>query len=182
MNMIDLYCGRGGWSKGFQSQGYQCFGYDIDPRFQQNYPGVFRCRDVLELTAEELQQLQPVIICASSPCDEFSRHKMPWTRARHPPEPELGIRLARKAFSLAQQLRVPFIFENVGIAQRWLGPAVNHCGPFYFWGDVPALLPREVSRRIKESYGSRERDRRAEIPFELADWIARQNWMKEPAA
>jgi hypothetical protein len=55
------------------------------------------------------------------------------------------------------------------------GRAVNFCGPFYLWGDgVPALLPKDVERRTKESYGSKERAKRAEIPLPLADWIGRQ--------
>jgi hypothetical protein len=172
--MIELYCGRGGWSKGFLAHGFDCYGFDIERRFATLYPGHFRQIDIRELSAADLEPLQAKIICASSPCEQFSRFTMPWTRARNPPEPTLGIELARKAFSLAKALRLPLIFENVQTAQRWLGRAVNFCGPFYLWGDgVPALLPSEIRRRVKESYGSKERDRRAEIPFDLADWIAR---------
>lgn len=173
--MIELYCGRGGWTRGFQSHGFTCYGFDLDPKFEDLYPGTFTRADVRKLEIGSLRKLKARVICASSPCDEFARFTMPWTRARNPPEPVIGIELAREAFYIAEQVAIPLIFENVCRAQRWLGRAVMHCGPFYLWGTgVPALLPRDVTRRVKESYGSKERDKRAEIPFELADWIARQ--------
>ena len=173
--MLEFYCGRGGWTKGFLAHGFECHGYDIEPKFSQLYPGQFHLCDVRRLIGGDLRALRPAVLCASSPCDEFSRWTMPWTRKRNPPEPELGIQLAKFAVYMAELLEIPLILENVQTAQRWLGKAVNHCGPFYLWGDgVPALLPREVERRVKESYGSKERDKRAEIPFGLADWVARQ--------
>lgn len=173
--MLDLYCGRGGWSKGFMAHGFDCYGYDIDERFRQFYPGTFILCDVRTIPSKELRSAGFAVMCASSPCEEFSRFTMPWTRARNPPEPILGVELARKAFEIAKVLGIPLILENVRTARNWLGPSVNHCGPFYLWGDgVPALIPSDVQRRVKESYGSKERDKRAEIPFELSDWIARQ--------
>jgi hypothetical protein len=172
--MLDLCCGRGGWTKGFLPHGFKCYGYDIDPKFRSLYPGSFIEGDVRKIPLAELRNQNVRVVCASSPCEEFSRFTMPWTRAKNPPEPILGIELARACFTIAEALGVPLIFENVRLAQRWLGRAVMHCGPFYLWGDgVPCLLPRDVQRRVKESYGSKERDKRAEIPFELADWIAR---------
>jgi sugar phosphate isomerase/epimerase len=174
--MLDLYCGRGGWTKAFLAHGFECHGYDVED-FSVHYPGIFHRLDVLSLAAAELRRRftdRIVVVCASSPCDEFARFTMPWTRAKNPPEPDLGIQLARRAFDIARELGVPLIFENVRSAQKWLGRAVMFSGPFYLWGDgVPALLPREVRRRPKESFGSKERDKRAEIPFDLADAIAR---------
>lgn len=173
--MLDLCCGRGGWSKAFLAHGFDCYGYDIDEKFRALYPGNFIRGDVREVPVDELRGQDIRLVCASSPCEEFSRFTMPWTRAKNPPEPKLGIELAHACFGIAAALKVPLIFENVMTAQRWLGRAVMHCGPFYLWGDgVPALLPSDVRRRVKESYGSKERDKRAEIPFDLADWIARQ--------
>lgn len=173
--MLDLCCGRGGWTKGFMAHGFTCYGYDIDERFRDLYPGGFILGDIREIPVSELKGCDIAVVCASTPCEEFSRHAMPWTRAKNPPHPALGIELAQTAMKIAKHLGVPLILENVRTAQKWLGYAVNHCGPFYLWGDgVPALLPREVERRVKESYGSKERDKRAEIPFALADWVARQ--------
>jgi len=156
------------------AHGFDCYGVDVEDKFRALYPGKFICADVRQFESQYWKNMNIRVICASSPCEEFSRHTMPWTRAKNPPEPKLGIELANVAMHIAADLGVPLILENVRTAQKWLGRAVMHCGLFYLWGDgVPALLPREVQRRVKESYGSKERDRRAEIPFELADWIAR---------
>ena len=174
--MLDFYCGRGGWTRGFMSQGFECHGFDIED-FHSVYPGHFhridvRHLDVAKIRAEFGDRLR--VICASSPCDEFARFTMPWTRAKNPPEPKLGIELAQTAFHLADALGVPLIFENVRSAQRWLGRAVMHSGPFYLWGNgVPALLPIGVRRRPKEAWSSKQRDMRSEIPLDLAEAIAR---------
>jgi hypothetical protein len=172
--MLDLYCGRGGWTKGFIAHGFQCDGYDINPKFKGVYPGTFFLRDIRDTVLEDFEERDYSVVCASPPCEEFSRHTMPWTRAKNPPEPVLALELARYPFQIADWIKAPLILENVATARRWLGPSVNHCGPFHLWGDgVPALIPYDVRRRVKESYGSKERDKRAEIPFDLADWLGR---------
>jgi hypothetical protein len=174
--MIDLYCGFGGWTDAFLAHGFECHGYDIGD-FSGQYSGVFHRQDILQLRSSELKKQfasRIAVVCASSPCDEFARFTMPWTRAKNPPTPDMGIRLAHRAFELAKELGVPLIFENVRSAQRWLGKAVMFSGPFYLWGDgVPALLPVGVRRRKKESFGSKQKSERAKIPFDLADAFAR---------
>lgn len=62
---------------------------------------------------------------------------------------------------------VPLVIENVRGAQRFMGRAQDHRGAFYFWGDVPPLLPR-VQPRQKQSMSSTRAAERAVIPFELA--------------
>jgi hypothetical protein len=163
---IDLCCGSGGWAAGFLAEGYRVIGYDIVD--QADYPGEFRRVDVRELWGCDLGA--PAVIVASPPCEEFSRHQMPWTARRNPPEPDLSVILACR--NVARAAGAPLILENVRKAQDWLGPARWHCGSFYLWGDVPALMP-EVIHRPKESYGSKDRLKRARVPFDLAAWIAR---------
>lgn len=35
--------------------------------------------------------------------------------------------------------------ENVRAAQRFIGDAANHCGPFYLWGNaVPPIMPQGI--------------------------------------
>ena len=165
--MVDLYCGAGGWTDAFLDKGWRVVGYDIYRH--PAYRGELVLSNVLTLTAADLPAGTSLIV-ASPPCEEFSRFQMPWTRAKNPPEPDL--RLAAKAFQLAEELGVPLILENVRMAQRWLGPAVAHWGPFYLWGDgVPALLPA-VNYRSKENYSSTWRAERAKIPADLARWVA----------
>lgn len=165
--VVDLCCGAGGWTDPFLDRGLRVVGYDIYRH--PEYRGELVIGDVLKLQPEDLPE-GVVLIVASPPCEEFSRHSMPWTRKRNPPEPDL--RLVKKAFELGRAIQVPLVLENVRAAQKWLGPAVAHWGPFYLWGDgVPALLPY-VSYRAKESYSSKDRAARARIPELLADWVA----------
>ena len=163
--LIDLCCGLGGWSQPFIDRGWRAVGFDIK-RF--DYPGELVIQDVRTIDGRNLRGAR--LIVASPPCEEFSRFQMPWTRAKNPPEPDLSI--VDACFRIAREAHAPVILENVRAAREWLGMATMHWGPFYLWGDgVPALLP-SLSYRLKESYSSSERAKRAQIPRVLADWIA----------
>jgi hypothetical protein len=164
--VYDLCCGSGGWATGLIVAGYRVIGYDIDP--QPLYPGEFRQADVTALDGADMRNA--VFIVASPPCEQFSRHQMPWTKRRNPPPPDLSI--VEACWRIAAEAGLPIILENVRAAQAWLGRAKWHCGAFYLWGDVPALMPRVV-HRPKESYGSKDRLKRARVPLELAEWIGR---------
>ncbi len=43
--------------------------------------------------------------------------------------------------SAAAGRHIPMVVENVNGAQPWVGRARWHYGSYYFWGDVPALMP-----------------------------------------
>jgi len=46
-----------------------------------------------------------------------------------------------------QRSGIPFVMENVRPAQKFVGNAVNHVGPFYLWGNaVPPLLPQGIKK------------------------------------
>jgi hypothetical protein len=170
--IVDLFCGRGGWTKAFLAAGHEVIGVDIVR--QPSYPpaAMFYPADCLTLKGAGFTGAD--LIVASSPCDQFSPFQMPWTRARNPPYPQQGIALFRAAERIAREANVPLVLENVRAAQPFVGRAVAHVGPFYLWGDgVPALLPKHIRRRTKESYGSSQRAERAEIPPDLADALAR---------
>jgi len=189
--VIDLCCGKGGWSRAFIAEGYRAIGFDINQEFEADYPGEFHALDILvfaRMVQEWCRLRQPnivsrsAVIVASPPCEEFTRHQMPWTRKRNPPPPDLS--LVRACESISRSSGRPMVLENVRKAQDWLGPARWHCGPFYLWGDVPAIMPTlkfgadhhdpnaDVIRQ-KQTMSSSARADRAIVPFELARHIAR---------
>jgi hypothetical protein len=175
--MCDLFCGRGGWTKGFQSHGWHCVGIDLFP--QPDYPGEFIQADVAHLL-----ELPPAdFYCCSSICDPFTCHCMAHFQ-KNPKWPWLGICLFEASRSLLDATGKPYLMENVRCAEKFVGKAVNHCGSFYLWGSgVPAIFPRECYSLTKgaEDYASGplrhlskeyRKSHLAEIPTPLAGYIA----------
>ena len=147
MIVYDLYCGLGGWSEGFLSEGYRCVGFDIEAHDYGTggYSGELVVRDVRSIHGSELKDATCIV--GSSPCQEFSYRAMPWKRAKALPPPYLGIELFNAQFRIQREAseaagrHIPMVVENVRGAQKWVGLAAWHYGSFYLWGDVPALMP-----------------------------------------
>lgn len=167
---LDLCCGLGGWAAGLIAEGWRVIGIDLKD-FSAFYPGEFVQADLL--TWEGWRGLPAKLVVASTPCEEFTRHSMPWTRAKNPPQPSLA--LWQRANQIAAVLGVPLIQENVRGAQAFIGRSAMNCGPFHLWGDVPVLVPVFVGKK-KESYAGCERAQRAVIPEHLSRWIGRCMW------
>jgi hypothetical protein len=152
VRMLDLFCGRWGWSKAFTERGWECVGVDLvePPEIPEGCE--FMKQDILQITADS-----PFMhwddgtkyfdfICASSPCEQFSVHGMKHFHP-NPKYPELGIKLFNHTRSLCEASGVPYVMENVRAAQEFVGRAVNHCGPFFLWGSaVPPLMPQGVKK------------------------------------
>jgi hypothetical protein len=157
--MLDLFCGRLGWSKAFLARGWECVGVDLvePPEIPQGFQ-FFAC-DVLEIRIGEggyafrpnpvaPDYLTPLgqfdFICASSPCEQFSVHGMKHFHP-NPPYPELGIKLFNHTREICEESGVPYVMENVRAAQQFVGKAAHHCGSFYLWGNgVPPLMHQGI--------------------------------------
>ena len=143
---IDLFCGLGGWAKGFIAEGYKVIGFDLEVR---PYPGELVIQNVRTLHGSQFKKA--AIIVASPPCQEYSYRAMPWKRVKTLPSPsnelfEACFRIQREACTAASH-HIPLIVENVRGAQKWIGPARWHFGSYYLWGDVPALMPFPAVRK-----------------------------------
>lgn len=156
MRLLDLFCGRWGWSKAFAARGWECVGVDLaePPEIPQGC--TFIKADVLEVTditpsrtsdrSISVCHIAPDFIVASSPCEQFSVHGMKHFHP-NPPYPELGIKLFNHTRQICEASGVPYVMENVKPAENFVGQAVNHCGPFYLWGNaVPPILPQGVKK------------------------------------
>ena len=190
---IELFCGRFGWGKGFVAEGYRVIGFDI---LHESYHGGVPegCELVLQdvLTLHDSQFKDAACIVASPPCQAYSYRAMPWKRAKALPPPsnelfDACFRIQREASEAAGRY-IPMVVENVKGAQTWVGSAEWHYGSFYLWGDVPALMPKSLcskgfTKRFEDMPMARlystSPERKAasaaiaEIPFDLANWIAR---------
>lgn len=149
MRLLDLFCGRFGWSRAFAERGWECVGVDLVAPPEIPAGCEFFHADILNLNAGDVLCLSPDFICSSSPCEQFSVHGMKHFHP-NPPYPELGIRLFNHTRSLCEASGLPYVMENVRAAQEFVGKAVNHCGPFYLWGNaVPPLMPQGIQKGVR---------------------------------
>ena len=141
--MCDLFCGRGGWTKGFQAHGWRCIGFDLHP--QPDYPGEFIQADIAHL--HELPEAD--FYCCSSPCEQFSVHGMKHFHP-NPKWPWLGIALFEYARRLMEATGKPYVMENVRAAEKFMGYSQHKCGSFHLWGAVPPIVPQGVTKGMTQ--------------------------------
>jgi hypothetical protein len=151
--MLDLFCGRLGWSKAFLARGWQVTGVDlIAPPKPWPAGFTFLERDVLLLTWQWVR-VNFDFGCSSSPCEDFARFGL---RCFHPnpPYPKLGIHLFNHTRGMWEASGIPYIMENVRSAEQFVGNAVARCGPFALWGNgVPAILPQGLRKGVSIGSG-----------------------------
>lgn len=196
MMFVELFCGSMGVSKAFAERGFDCIGFDLNRPTVVPYGCQFVQMDILDLQSFHFGKGLPCVWpkpdfgWASSPCENFTVHCMKNFHP-NPPYPELGIHLFNHARSLFEALQIPYVMENVACAERFVGPAVAHCGSFYLWGTaVPPLLHRGIrkglsmartrgadGKRVYEAptdrmWSTKRKQIVAQIPPELAACVA----------
>lgn len=160
--LIDLFCGRGGWTKAALRRGWRAVGYD---QAAPDYPAELHTA-TLPLPVRTFIDQAPTLIVASPPCEEFARAEMPWLRGDHRPD-QAAIDLLQWSLSLIG-CGVPVVVECSLFAARYVEPQAR-AGPFALWGNLPALLP--ILTRHKTRRNGYYAAARAEIPDALAGWI-----------
>lgn len=182
--MLDLFCGRWGWSRAFAARGWECVGVDLVEPPEVPKGCEFVRGDILRLErggdgyfwlyggsmafgCANLGKFD--FICASSPCEQFSVHGMKHFHP-NPPYPEVGIRLFNHTRSLCEASGLPYVMENVKPAQGFVGQAKARCGSFYLWGSgVPPILPQ----RIFKGASQMRRDGRYKKPSGIDEMMYR---------
>jgi hypothetical protein len=193
---IDLFCGLGGWTEGLLEEGYRVVGFDIERHVygEARYPAQLVLQDVLTIHGRQFKDAS--LIVASPPCQAYSYRAMPWKRAKALPPPDNSLfeacfRIQREACEASGRF-IPLVVENVRGAQPYVGRARWHYGPFYVWGDVPAIVPMFAKQAAKQPghwfkdsgtasgsarFGSKSRQRKewsarvAKIPTDLSRYI-----------
>lgn len=138
--MCDVFCGRGGWTKGFQAHGWHCVGIDLYP--QPDYPG----EEFIQADIAHLIELPSAdFYCCSSPCEQFSVFSLPRGFIKQLKWPWIGISLFEHSRCLLESTGKPYVMENVRAAQKFIGESDYHCGPFHLWGSgLPCLWPDDL--------------------------------------
>ncbi len=151
--VIDLFCGRFGWSKGFVDEGYHAIGFDLNPPIGCDIPPGCELiqMDVAKLCGYDLRAVNPTVIVASPPCQRYSYMAMPWDRAKRemrwqewqstsPFSPNFDLNdLFNHCFRIAREAGCRIVTENVRGAQRWVGPAKARYGSYYLWGNIASV-------------------------------------------
>lgn len=174
--LLDLFCGAGGCTKGYQRAGFYVIGVDINP--QPRYCGdEFYEADALEVLAELADDptrrgrfvMAFDAIHASPPCQAHSTMKSMWNAGEH----ENLIPATRELLATAG---LPYVIENVVGAKREMRSPIEVCGAAVglrseshdlarhrlFETNWPLMTPpcAHGSRPVAGIYGDHVRDRR----------------------
>jgi hypothetical protein len=159
--LLDLFCGRWGWSRAFAKRGWRCIGVDLTEPPEVPQGCEFVKMNVLNIDhdaggffsqADEWLLDYVDAIVASSPCEEFSVHGMKHFHP-NPKYPANGIRLFNHTRNLCEAVGVPYVMENVRAAQQFVGNAAHHCGPFYLWGNaVPPIVNQGIIKGFNRDW------------------------------
>ena len=179
MKILELFCGRGGWSKGFKQIFPNAQFYGIDVK-DFGYPFNFIKADLNDWKPDEHYD----IILASPPCSEFSEVKR---NCAHPYDERMGLDLVWRTFSLIEKMRPEFwIIENVKGLSEFL-PNVSEKIRYgkktrktaYLWSNKDIKLG--FFDFDMSDYNSKQwhapgtpRSERGEIPLELSRQIAKR--------
>ena len=121
--LLDLFCGAGGATKGYQRAGFYVVGVDIKP--QPHYCGdEFYQADALTYPLEGFDAYH-----ASPPCQRYSTMTKKWGRQEQHPDLIAPVREELEA------LEVPFVVENVEGAP--LKNPTMLCGSMFGLGAIP---------------------------------------------
>ncbi len=155
---IDLFCGYGGWARGFLDAGYRVVGFDIEPKCAKRYPGEFVLADIRNLDGRRFGGAR--VIVASPPCTEFSYASN--LRPLHggpPRRPAEGMPLVREAFRVIREASPEwYAVENVrgareAISQEFGTPRAIH-GAWQLWGDFPGFIAPFMRKMGAAAYPS----------------------------
>ena len=115
--LLDLFCGAGGCSVGYQRAGFDVVGVDLHP--QPHYPYEFHQADALEYVAEHGASYDA--IHASPPCQAYSQAALSQRNAG-----KVYVELLAPTRTALELLGKPWVIENVPGAP--LRPDFKLCG------------------------------------------------------
>lgn len=150
---VDLFCGRGGWTKGLLAAGFRVVGLDVDPQPAYPQEAEFRQADIRDVNGAEFQGA--AVVSASPPCTGFSSiNFLNANRRVSRPRPQ-DFELVAHALRLIGEIGPRFwAMENVAGAVSWFEPMLGlprlRAKPYYLWGHFPGfLLPTSARLHVK---------------------------------
>nr|QBK90963.1 MAG: C-5 cytosine-specific DNA methylase [Pithovirus LCPAC201] len=124
--LLDLFCGAGGASVGYDRAGFDVTGVDIRP--QPHYPFKFIQGDAVEFISKHGKEYD--VIHASPPCQGYSKHTRPNSKHVHYSKGSDEPRLIDTVRRLIPNNK-PYIIENVVGARNELIQPILLCGTMF---------------------------------------------------
>lgn len=160
-SMLDCFCGLGGSSDGFDREGFECIGIEIDPKIAKLYPYKVIVADMRDLKGEDFTGYD--VIWGSPPCRDFST----MTQAnkgysnRTPPNPKEGMKLIQifERFVKDAQPKI-WLMENVRRLELFyhrksiLHFYISRQGKRSLWGNItfPMMPDLRFKRNMEFDY------------------------------
>lgn len=130
---LDLYCGEGGASMGYDRAGFRVIGVDSDRKALDRYPFQHYHGDALALLPELVEQHRPAVVVGSPPCQ--SETDLRWRTGRE------YVDLLTPTLDAFRQLGLPWVIENVESTDKLPGALVL-CGTHFGLGAAGRVLKR----------------------------------------
>jgi len=176
-----LFCGLGGWSDGFASEGFEVLGVEIEPKIAKLYKHPVIVADVRTLNGEMFKGFD--VIVGSPPCRNFSSVTSFSHRWKKPVDINDGLTNINAFLGFVEKAQpIYWLMENVRGLKKYidtkptcqvrLSKGMYRC----FWGRFPGfLVPMDLSKKIWKYNGSIKLRKweRARIPFPIATALAR---------
>lgn len=177
MRCLDLFCGLGGWSRGFEAVGFDLLGVDI---VDVGYPYDLLLQDVRTLDGARFHGFD--VIVGSPPCRDFTlrARACEMFRWREPPDPVKGLSLVYAFLRVVREAKPKFwIMENVPGLCKYLPIEPRAVVPLTksmrraLWGDFPKFYyPLTEGPLVGAVKGPLKSWQRAEIPFNVSSHLA----------
>lgn len=161
--LLDLFAGKGGWSRAAIKLGWNVVGID---NTDHGYPG-WLDQESLPLPVRTLKSYGPDLVVASPPCEDFARAWLPWLRGDHRPSRQ-AVKMLRWSVRLIEAMApIPVVVECSLFASRHVAGA-RKFGSYALWGPVPDDCPKITGKQKRSGENPAAR---AMIPFALAAHI-----------
>jgi hypothetical protein len=165
MLALDICCGTKSATAAMHSRGWNRITLDIDPLFEPDI--------VADVRGWSWTGARPDLIWFSPPCDEFARDWMPWVSFEGDPD----MSIVEACLRIVEESKPRYwILENVQGALDILKPLIGEPRlkhkPYFFWGFFPDLGDVRPVLKKKESMSSRDKVKRAMIPYEFSKALA----------
>lgn len=178
MKVLDLFCGKGGWSIPFIEGGAHVVGVDI---VDLGYPGHLILEDIRNLDGHRFTDYD--LIIGSPPCTYFSVAFQFQVNRGKVRDIRQGLSLIEEFQRVVRESKPRFwVMENVENLKKWYDVPpiwkfkISRGGRRLLWGNLPIPLAPEFKfqRSLWKDYSpSADRsNKRAEIPYPIARFIA----------